>query len=75
MEQATARKIDEVLAVVYNAMKEKGYNAESQILGYLFTDDPTYVTTYNRARQLLTELDRDEVMARILEVYFDENKR
>lgn len=75
MEKETARKIDGVLKIVYDALAEKGYNAEAQIQGYLFSDDPTYITFHNRARQLLTELDRDEVMARILEVYFDENKR
>lgn len=75
MDEATARRIDEVLETVYHALKEKGYHPEGQILGYLLTDDPTYITPYNHARELLAELDRDDVGIRILTAYFDEKKR
>lgn len=64
------RIIDETLKLVYEALEEKGYKPIPQILGYLFTDDPTYITPHKNARNLIKELDRDEIGMRILEVYF-----
>lgn len=62
--------ICEVLQTVYDALEYKGYNAISQISGYIMTEDPTYITFYNNARSLITELDRDEILECLLEMHF-----
>ena len=64
--------IDETLRIVYDALAEKGYNPISQILGYIFTNDPTYITPHNNARDLIAKLDVEEISYRILEVYFQD---
>lgn len=63
--------IDKNLKIVFEALEEKGYDPVSQILGYIFTEDPTYITTYKNARELMTELDNEEIACHILEVYFN----
>lgn len=63
--------INEVLEVAYNALKEKGYNAIGQLAGFIFSDDPSYLTTYNNARMMLTAVDRDELLEHILRYYFE----
>ncbi|MBQ8994820.1 MAG: IreB family regulatory phosphoprotein [Oscillospiraceae bacterium] len=56
------RIIRDKLTLVYNALKEKGYNPVNQIVGYLLTEDPTYITTYNNARSIMHSMDRDDIM-------------
>ena len=51
----------QVLRTVYDALGEKGYNPISQIVGYILSEDPTYITTHNNARSLIRKLDRDEL--------------
>lgn len=51
-----------ILRDVYEALTEKGYNPVNQIVGYLLTEDPTYITNYNNARALIRKIDRDELM-------------
>lgn len=63
--------IDKNLKIVFEALEEKGYDPVSQILGYVFTEDPTYITTYKNARELMTELDNEEIACHVLEVYFN----
>ncbi|MBE6683932.1 MAG: IreB family regulatory phosphoprotein [Ruminococcaceae bacterium] len=70
MSEDKNRLIDETLKTVFEALEEKGYKPIPQILGYLFTDDLTYITPHKKARDLLKELDRDDIGMRILEVYF-----
>ncbi len=62
--------IHEALMVAYNALDEKGYDALSQLVGYLFSDDPTYITPYKDARKTLEVIDRDELMKHIVKGYF-----
>lgn len=50
------------LASVYDSLKEKGYNPINQIVGYILSEDPTYITNYNNARALMSKIDRDELM-------------
>ena len=57
------------LQTVYNALVEKGYNPINQIVGYLLSEDPTYITTHNSARTLIRKLDRDEVLNAIVADY------
>ena len=57
------------LRCVFDALNEKGYNPINQIVGYLLTEDPTYITNYNNARSMITKLDRDEVMQELVRCY------
>ena len=60
-----------ILGEVYTALKEKGYNPISQIVGYLLSEDPTYITTHNNARSLLRKVDRDELMQALVKNFLD----
>lgn len=57
------------LLAVYEALNEKGYNSISQIVGYILSEDPTYITTYNNARSLVRRLDRDELLQAMVKCY------
>ena len=58
-----------ILRAVYDALTEKGYNPINQIVGYLLTEDPTYITNYNSARSMICKLDRDELMQVLVRDY------
>ena len=55
-------EVGQVLEHVYNALSQKGYNPVNQIVGYLLTEDPTYITTYNNARSVMHSMDRDDIL-------------
>ena len=55
----TEQEIRNILTLVYDALKEKGYNPINQIVGYILSEDPTYITTHNNARNLIRRIDRD----------------
>ena len=57
------------LRAVFDALNEKGYNPINQIVGYLLTEDPTYITNYNSARSLICKLDRDELLQELVQCY------
>ena len=57
------------LLTVYEALNEKGYNSISQIVGYILSEDPTYITTHNNARSLVRRLDRDELLQAMVKCY------
>ena len=57
------------LTAVYDALKEKGYNPINQIVGYILSEDPTYITTHNNARSLIRKIDRDELLAEMVKYY------
>ena len=63
------REMREILMQVYNALVEKGYNPTSQLVGYILSEDPTYITTHNNARSLICRIDRDELMHELLTNY------
>lgn len=58
-----------ILRNVFDALNEKGYNPINQIVGYLLTEDPTYITNYNNARSMICKLDRDELMQALVQCY------
>ena len=60
------------LRSVFDALNEKGYNPINQIVGYLLSDDPTYITNYNNARSMICKLDRDELMQALVRCYLFE---
>jgi YD repeat-containing protein len=61
----------DILISVYNSLKVKGYNPVNQIVGYIISEDPTYITNYNSARQLICRIDRDELLQELLKSYLD----
>ena len=61
-----------ILLIVYDALKEKGYNTINQIVGYILSEDPTYITTYNNARNLIRRIDRDELLQIMVKNYLGE---
>ena len=61
--------IKAILTAVYNALQEKGYNPINQIVGYILSEDPTYITTHNNARSLIRKIDRDELLQALLKSY------
>ena len=63
--------IKAILTTVYNALQEKGYNPINQIVGYLLSEDPTYITTHNNARSLIRKLDRDELLRALVRSYLN----
>ena len=64
-------EVREVIAKVYEALSEKGYNPSYQIVGYILSGDPTYITSYNNARTLIGKIERDELLQEILECYIN----
>ena len=66
-------EIRRVLGVVYEALKEKGYNPINQLVGYIISEDPTYITNYNGARSLIRKVDRDDLLALLLKSYLNAN--
>ena len=63
------REIREILLTVYNALKEKGYNPINQMVGYILSEDPTYITTHNNARNLIRRIDRDTLLQTLVKYY------
>ena len=61
----------QVLTEVYEALNEKGYNPVNQIVGYILSEDPTYITTYNNARSLIRKIDRDELLQTLVRSYLN----
>ena len=63
--------VSEVLEQVYAALTENGYNPVSQIVGYIMSGDPTYITSHKNARSLIMKVERDEILEELLSVYID----
>ncbi len=62
-------RVKEVLDTVYNAMREKGYNPVNQIVGYIMSGDPTYITSHKGARSMIMKVERDELVEELLNEY------
>jgi uncharacterized protein (UPF0297 family) len=67
-------QVKEVLNVVYQALTEKGYNPVNQIVGYIMSGDPTYITSHRNARSLIMKVERDELVEEVLKEYIKTNK-
>ena len=65
----TEQQIRDNLTAVYDALKEKGYNPINQIVGYILSEDPTYITTHNNARNLIRRIDRDTLLQSLVKYY------
>lgn len=64
-------QIKKTLNTVYKALEEKGYNPINQIVGYILSEDPTYITTYNNARNLISRIDRDDLLEALVKSYLN----
>jgi uncharacterized protein (UPF0297 family) len=67
-------QVKDVLNVVYQALTEKGYNPVNQIVGYIMSGDPTYITSHRNARSLIMKVERDELVEEVLKEYIKSNK-
>lgn len=67
-------EIKEILSCVYSSLQEKGYNPINQIVGYILSEDPTYITNYNNARSMICKIDRDELMQVLVREYLFEKE-
>ena len=63
------RTTRDILMTVYNSMREKGYDTVNQIVGYLLSGDPTYITSYNNSRYLISRMERDELLEELVKFY------
>ena len=68
-------QVKDVLDLVYNAMAEKGYNPVNQIVGYIMSGDPTYITSSKSARSLIMKVERDEILEELMENYIETRLR
>ena len=73
VEKEPQMKVSDVIDVVYHALSEKGYNPVTQIVGYIMSGDPTYITSHRNARSLIMKVERDELVEEILRAYIKNN--
>ena len=71
VEKEQNARTKEILKEVYNALEEKGYNPINQIVGYILSGDPTYITSHKGARNLIRQVERDELLERMVKNYID----
>jgi len=67
----TKADMKEILAAVYRSLEVKGYNPINQIVGYILSEDPTYITNYNGARNMICRIDRDELLQELVKTYLN----
>ena len=70
--QERVNELKRNLTIVYDALVQKGYNPINQIVGYILSEDPTYITTYNNARSLIRHIDRDELLQVLVRNYLED---
>ncbi len=73
VEKAPELQVGDVIGIVYQALMEKGYNPVNQIVGYIMSGDPTYITSYKNARALIMKVERDELVEEVLKHYIKSN--
>ncbi|NLK44067.1 MAG: IreB family regulatory phosphoprotein [Tissierellia bacterium] len=66
--------VKEIILSVFNALEEKGYDPVNQIIGYILSGDPTYITSHNNARSIICKIERDELLEELLKTYLKINK-
>ncbi len=72
LQKGSPEEMKAILSQVYAALKEKGYNPINQIVGYILSEDPTYITTHNNARSLIRKVDRDELLQELVKNYLQD---
>ena len=73
LQSDSPEEMKEIMKQVHSALKEKGYNPINQIVGYILSEDPTYITTHNNARSLIRKVDRDELLQQLVRDYLKED--
>ena len=73
VEKEQMTQVKDILKMVYQALSEKGYNPVNQIVGYIMSGDPTYITSHNNARSLIMKVERDELVEEVLKTYIENN--
>ncbi len=73
LQGGSPEEMKEIMKQVHAALKEKGYNPINQIVGYILSEDPTYITTHNNARSLIRKVDRDELLQQLVRNYLGED--
>ena len=73
LQSDSPEEMKEIMKQVHTALKEKGYNPINQIVGYILSEDPTYITTHNNARRLIRKVDRDELLQQLVKDYLKED--
>lgn len=73
VEKAPELAVGDVIKIVHQALVEKGYNPVNQIVGYIMSGDPTYITSHNNARSLIMKVERDELVEEVLKEYIRNN--
>ena len=73
LQGGSPEEMKDIMKQVYAALKEKGYNPINQIVGYILSEDPTYITTHNTARSLIRKVDRDELLQQLVKDYLKED--
>ena len=71
VESGTQIQAKDILEIVYQALREKGYNPVNQIVGYIMSGDPTYITSHKGARSLISKVERDELVEELLKIYIE----
>ena len=66
------KEVEQLLTTIYDALRQKGYNPINQLVGYILSEDPTYITAYNNARSLIRRIDRDELLRILVKSYLDD---
>ena len=75
VEKEKNNRTKEILKEVYNALEEKGYNPINQIVGYILSGDPTYITSHNGARNLIRGIERDELLEKMVKEYIGKDNK
>ncbi len=70
-EKEKSQTIEEIVKTVYSGLEEKGYNALDQMVGYILSGDPSYITGHNNARNIIRQVERDKLVEEILKKYLD----
>ena len=73
LQGGSPEEMKDIMKEVYSALKEKGYNPINQIVGYILSEYPTYITTHNNARSLIRKVDRDELLQQLVKDYLKED--
>ncbi|MBD5143929.1 MAG: IreB family regulatory phosphoprotein [Oscillospiraceae bacterium] len=71
LNQEKELELKQTLTIIYDALVQKGYNPINQIVGYILSEDPTYITTHNNARNLIRHIDRDELLQVLVKSYLN----
>ena len=73
VENEKAKEVKKIISEVYEALNEKGYNPINQIVGYIISGDPTYITSHNNARSMIRRLERDELLEELVKNYLKQS--